>query len=422
MRRMIIAATILAPTAAFAGGYLVPSMNPRDLALGGASVSDAQGADAVSLNTAALAGQEGLDVSVAGGVINNATTWSNADQKSSVSEVGTPPSVAVSYGMRLPNDQALGFGVGFGVVGGGSLSWPTGWAGSEVIQSVKQQIFGVGGGVAFQALPWLKFGASYLRLQSTLEIHQSLNFLDHSGDAGIAMAGGANTFGLAAEAKIPTLPLKFGVSYVHAADLDMSGHLHFTDVPPAFQPLLHDQGITETTLVPDVLFVGASYEVIPNLKVLAAYSFEHWSDYKNDHFVGSDTIQMPGGMPMPAFQTTVARNYNNAQVYRLAGEWGKIAPSVPWLTARAGVGRSISDQPADTLSPSLTDASSWTVSLGAGLEINRNLHVDAGFEHAFFDKVTAAPGSETFQGSYETGVNLFSIGLNWRTDLGMARR
>src|SRR5690349_21508292 len=127
MRRLIITATILAPATSFAGGYLVPNMNPRDLALGGSAIADAEGAGALSVNTAALAGRLGLDVSVNLGGINNNTEWKDAGQSAKLTEVSTPPSVAVSYGMRLPNDQALGFGIGFGAVGGGKLEWPAGW-------------------------------------------------------------------------------------------------------------------------------------------------------------------------------------------------------------------------------------------------------------------------------------------------------
>lgn len=423
MRTLIItAAAIAVPATALAGGYLVPNMAPRDLALGGAAVADAEGAGAVSTNTAALAGQEGLDVAVAGGVINNATEWNNAGQSASLSEVGTPPSVAVSYGMKLPNDQALGFGVGFGVVGGGALDWPDGWAGQEVFQSVNQQIFGIGGGVAFQALPYLKFGVSYLRLQATEEIHQKLFYLDHIGDAGIALAGGANSFGIGAEFKVPSQPLKFGVTYTHAADIGMTGHVHFTDVPPSFQILLHDQGVSQTLLVPDVVFLGAAFDVLPDLTLMAAGSWEHWSDYRADDFVGSDKILNPDGTMSPAFEPSVPRNYNDAWAGRIAAEWRGL-PQVPNLTVRGAILRSQSDQPKDTLSPSLTDASSWALSVGAGYEIMPNLKVDAGMQFALFDEVTAEPTSaDTFQGSYNTHVFLASVGIDWRTDLGMARK
>jgi long-chain fatty acid transport protein len=406
MRTLIITATILAPAVASAGGYLIPSSDPRALAVAQASVADEGGASALSLNTAALAGSEGLDIAVGGMFLNNHTEWSDPTLGSaSLSEISTPPALAISFGGKLPQDRAWGVGVGFGAPAGGLLKWPTGWAGQESIQSVDQKVFAIQAGGAFQLLPNVKIGASYIRFQATEELHQSLNFLDHFGSAGLGMAGGGNSFGIATEIRVPNLPLSFGASYTHSSDIDLSGHVHFSDVPAAFQPMLHDQDVTENLLIPDVVFAGAAYEVMPNLKVMAAYSFEHWSDYKSDTFVGKD-----------GFKVAVNRNYNNSHVIRLGGEW-KHVPFMPQLTLRAGILRSISDQPADTLSPSLTDASAWAPSIGAGFNILPDLRVDLGYQHAFFDAVSAQPMSEAFPGTYDTNVYLISLGVNWRMDL-----
>jgi long-chain fatty acid transport protein len=406
MRTLIIAATILVPSAAFAGGYVIPNESPRALGLSQAAVAAETGAEAIFLNTAALAGQEGFDASAAGELLVNRTDWSDPTLGSAslIPQANTPPTAAISYGDKLSNDMPWGVGLGFGVPAGGSLKWPNGWAGQEAIQSVSQQVFAIGAGVALQPMPFLKLGVSYLRFQAIEELHQSINYLDHYGDAGLAMSGGANSFGVAAEIKIPTIPLTLGATYSHSGDLELSGNAHFTAVPAAFQTLLHDQGVTEHLIIPNVLFVGAAYEVMPNLKVMAAYDFERWSTYKNDEFVGAD-----------GFTVKVPRNYNNSQVFRMAAEWTKLS-FLPALTGRAGILRSISDQPTDTLSPSLTDGNSWAVSLGAGYNVTPGLRVDVGYQHAFFDDVTAT-GIEAFPGTYKTQVDLVSLGVNWRSDL-----
>jgi long-chain fatty acid transport protein len=106
-------------------------------------------------------------------------------------------------------------------------------------------------------------------------------------------------------------------------------------------------------------------------------------------------------------------------VIRAAGEYARL-PFMQELTLRAGVLRSISDQPADTLSPSLTDASSIAVSLGAGYNVMPNLRIDVGYQHAFFDKVTAE-GTEAFPGSYKTNVDIVSVGVGWRMETGSGR-
>ena len=412
MRTFFVTATLLAPAVATAGGYVIPNESPRSIGLSQASVANEHGADAIFLNTAALAGQDGLDVAVGDEILINRTDWSDPSlgTASIHPKVNTPPTVSIGYGDQLESGQAWGVGFGFNLPAGGSLFWPSGWQGQEFIQSVDQKVYALGFGAAFQPLPYLKVGASYLRFQATEELHQGINYLDHIGDAGLAMSGGANGFGLAAQVDVPNVPLSFGITYSHSADLDLSGHAHFTDVPPAFQSQIHDQAVTEHLKIPNVLFVGAAYEVIPNLKVMGAYSFERWSLYTADEFVGAD-----------GFKVTVPRNYNDAHVIRLAGEWVQL-PFLPQLTARAGVLRSISDQPKDTLSPSLTDASSWALSIGAGFNIQRTLRVDLGYQHAFFDSVTADTSSmNVLQGTYKTGVDLFSLGVDWRTDLGFLK-
>lgn len=421
MRRLILTAALLAPATAFAGGYLIPNSNPRDLALGGGAVADADGAGALTTNTAALAGPVGLAVSGSFAGASNQTDWSDAGQSASLSDSGTPAAAAVSYGLRLPNDQALGFGIGFGVPGGGSLNWPAGWAGQEVFQSVDLKIFGISGGVAFQALPWLKFGASYTRYQASEEIHQKLNFLDHIGDAGIGLAGGADTFGIASEVHVPTMPLSFGVTYTHTANVDFTGHVHFTEVPPSFQTLLHDQAISETLLMPDVVVAGAAYEVIPNLTLMGALTFEHWSDYKEDRFVGADKIMNPDGTTTQ-FTAVVPRNDDNAWIGRVGAEW-RAMPFWPRLTGRAAISRSESGQTTTTLSPSLTDASAWALSLGAGFELGHDLQLSVGLYGALYDEITADTSNpDAFQGTYNTKVLLGSVGIDWRTDLGMGSR
>lgn len=412
MRSIFVTATILAPAVATAGGYVIPNESPRAIGLSQAAVANEHSADAIFLNTAALAGQDGLDIAVGDELLINRTEWSDPGLGSAKihPQNNTPPTLSIAYGDRLPSGQAWGIGVGFNEPAGGSLFWPSGWQGQEFIQTVKQQVYAIGAGAAFQPLPYLKIGASYLRFQASEELHQGINYLDHVGDAGLAMSGGANGFGVAAQVDVPNLPLSFAVTYSHSADLDLSGHAHFTDVPPAFQSQIHDQSVTEHLKIPNILFVGAAYEVIPNLKIMAAYDFERWSLYKSDDFIGSD-----------GFSVTVQRNYNDAHVIRLAGEWVQL-PFLPQLTARAGILRSISDQPKDTLSPSLSDASSWAVSIGAGFNILDTLRIDLGYQHAFFDNVTADPTSmDVLQGTYKTQVDLISLGLDWRTDLAFLK-
>ncbi len=406
MRKLIIIATTLVPAAAFAGGYNIPDENARTLGLSQANLADETGAEAVITNPAALAGPLGLDISASLEALDNRTDWSDPTLGSAklVSHVNTPPLVAVSYGDVLSNGMKWGVGLGFGVPAGGSLKWPDGWQGKEYIQSVDQKVYQFVAGAAFQPVPYLKIGATYVRYQGEEELHQALNFLDHYGDADLGMSGGANSFDVAAEVKIPTIPLKLAGNYRYKGSTQIDGNVHFSDVPPAYQTLLQDQAVHEQLTLPSEFEIGAAYSVVPNLTVMGTFTYENWSVYHTDTFVGD------GG-----FQVVVPRNYNNAQVYRLGVEWDHV-PFLSQLTLRVGTLRSISPQPTDTVSPSLTDGNSWAVSAGVGYDVMPSLRIDVGYQHAIFDNVVAT-GTETFPGTYKTQVDLVSLGVNWRIDL-----
>jgi long-chain fatty acid transport protein len=408
MRKLILATTLLAPATALAGGYIIPNENARDLALSSATVAASTGAEAIFSNTSDLAGTDGLQLAISGEILANRTTWTDPSGTVSASLIphyNPPPSGAISFGKHINHDMAWGIGAGADVPGGGSEYWPNGWAGQEYIQSVHQQVFRIAVGGGLQLSKYLKIGAAYQRYQAVEELHQSLNYLDHYGDAALGLSGGANSFMLAIDIHVPKTPLTIAAQYSHSGAMDLSGNVHFTNVPPAFSPLIHDQDVTEALTVPKVFYVGASYAVQPNVKLMAAINWEGWGVYHQDKFVGSD-----------GFSVAVARNYNEAHVYRGALEWN--LAGFQKLTMRFGAVRGVSSQPKDTVSPTLTDGNSWAGSIGCGVNVVPALRVDFGYQHAIFDTVKAT-GTEALPGSYATHVDLFSLGINWHSDLGL---
>jgi long-chain fatty acid transport protein len=272
-------------------------------------------------------------------------------------------------------------------------------------------LFQAGG--AIQPVEWFKFGATFLYYGVQEKLTQKLNFLN--GDpalASLGLAGGTPSFGLAAEFSVPTVPLKIGIDYRHSGDLNLTGRVHFQNVPANFQSLLVDQGVSSAVTVPNELFVGAAYKVLPNLELMASWSLERWVVYHEDRFVGD---RYPVGDPNH-FEVVVPRDYKNAHVFRFGAEYSKV-PLLPDLTLRCGLLRSISDQPLTTVSPSLTDGKSTGLSVGAGYQIQPNLRIDVGYQYVFFDNVSSDTSQGALPGTYATTVHLVSGGLTWRTDL-----
>jgi long-chain fatty acid transport protein len=400
--RYLIAALLLASAAAYAGGYAIPNENARDLALSQSTVAAQNGPEAAHTNPSALAGQQGLGISANGEMIYNVTTWSDpgVGQSTLQPKANFPPQVAIAYGNTLPNGMAYGVGYSLLVPGGGSLEWPTGWPGAGRIQFVNQRAWLNEVGVALQPVPLVKIGASFLYWQVTEEFKQQVLPTGTIGRLGLS--GGGPSFGVSGEFQAPAdIPLTVGIAYRHQTPLTLTGHAHFDNVPPSLATSLPDQGATEHVTIPNELYVGASYGVLPNLKVMGSWNLERWRVYGSDTYVGDKGLVI-----------SVPRDYRNAWVFRVGGEYTK-PDFLPALTLRLGALRSISKQPRTTIDPSLTDANSWAVSLGAGYEIIPNLRADVGYQYAWFDTVTAE-GPSAFPGSYDTHVHLVSVGVTYR--------
>jgi len=401
--RSLLAVTLLWPALALAGGWSTPNPDARAMGMAQAGVANQTGPEAVSMNLAGLAGQQGFALTGSLQVIDNQTSWSDPGMGSAttLSHPAFPPLLAASYGGTLSNGMAWGAGVGFNALGGGSLYWPDGWPGMFTVETVNQQVVMFRAGGAIQPLTWLKVGAAFSYYRATEELTQAMSFAGQVAQAEVGVAGGAPSYALSLEVAVPGVPLKFGADYRGQGDLTLKGDAHFSNVPPPFQTQLQDQGASTKVIVPPELNLGLSWQATKHLEVLVGFTLEGWHVYKEDAFIGDK-----------GFAVTVPRNYNDAYDYRLGVEYAG-DPALKGFSLRAGVFRSVSEQPTDTISPSLSDASSWNGCLGAGYNVNKGLRIDASYQYAKFDEVTSS-GNEALPGTYKTSANLFSLGVSWR--------
>ena len=401
--RTLLAVMLLWPALAMAGGWSTPNPDARSLALGQAGVANQTGPEAISMNVAGLAGPQGLAATLSLQVIDNKTSWSDPSLGSSSTKRHPtfPPLIAVSYGGTLSNGMAWGLGAGFNALGGGSLYWPEKWPGQFHIETVNQQVVMARVGAALQPLPWLKVGAGGALYRATEELSQAMDFGGQVADAKVGVAGNAAGYVLSLEVAVPYAPLKFGADYRSQGDITAKGHAHFSNVPPAFQTQLQDQGATTKVVVPPELNLGLSWKATPHLELLAGFTLEGWHVYKSDDFIGDK-----------GFSVKVARKYNDAYDYRIGAEYAG-DPALKGWSLRAGLFRSISDQPTDTISPSLSDASSWNGALGVGYQVTTSLRLDASYNYAKFDAVTSS-GNTALPGTYKTTASLFNLGASWR--------
>lgn len=415
MRNLIVAILFLVPAAAFAGGYVVPNINARDLALAGAGSAAQDSAGATYANPAALSRLDGLSISGDLSLIDIRSTWSDsygvygpASPQTMIPKAAFPPALYAAYGMPLANGMRVGVGAGLTIPGGGFVFWPGDWTGNSEIISVDRKVYGMylTGGV--QVLPQLRLGGGLVYYRTTEHLIQGLNFLSQRGQIELGTAGGALSYDLSAEAEpVKGVPLTVAIDYKHQGVMHLSGHAHGDDVPLVLQPQLLDQGVTHTLTYPNQLNIGAAYRLaLPtplnpdsSLQFMIDWTWERFHVYQSDLFVGDRGVTV-----------NVPRNYKNGDTFRFGVEYAGI---IPKLRARVGILRDLSPNRPETASPTLPDANVTAVSIGAGYEVIPNLEVNAGYFHAFYDTMTTV-GIETFQGSYDTRTNIYAVNVTWK--------
>jgi len=403
-----VAAALLVPAAAFAGGYAVPNTNTRDLGMAGAAVANQTGPEAAYANGSALAGQDGLAIGGALTLIDFSSTWTDplgtVGQNASTSTIpkaAFPPNLNIGYGFKL-GDMPSAVGFAFGVPYGGLIYWPSQWAGNASVIHVDRRVYTYDLQGAIQPIPQVKIGLGGTLYYATEKLEQGLDFGTSNGDVQLGTSGTGLGWTASFEVTpVKDLPFRIGLQYRHQSVLDLSGNAHFEGIPPTFQTQgLIDQTATHKLSIPNVLDAGISYDVMPGLTVDAAITFWRFIVYRNDTFIGDKGLTV-----------TVPRDYTNAMTYRLGAEYK--LPFLTALTVRTGVIRDITPQPTDTLDPSLPQSSSWSWSVGASYQITNAFSVTVGNNYAWFDQVTTT-GTNAYPGTYNTSAEIVSLGLIYK--------
>jgi long-chain fatty acid transport protein len=405
MRNLIVAtAALLVPAAALAGGYVVPNINARDMAMSGSAQAAQDDAAATYALPAALARLDGLSFSVGGSLIDFRSTWTDpansANQVTMIPKGAFPPAIYLSYGMPLSNGMRVGVGAGLTVPGGGYVFWPGNWPGRNEIITVDRKVYGTYLTAGVELMPQIRLGGGLVYYRTTEHLIQGLNFLNSApGQIELGTTGGALSYDLSIELQpLLSVPFTIGFDYKHQGVQPLSGHAHGTNVPLALQPKLLDQGVTHTLTYPNQLNLAAAYRVIAPLLLTFDWTWERFHVYKQDLFVGDRGVTV-----------VVPRDYKNGYTLRVGAEYQVI----PLLKLRAGALRDMAPSRPETISPTLPDADSTAVTVGVGLDLTRSLEISASYFHDWEDKMTSVGGG-AFPAQYDTRANIWALSISWK--------
>jgi long-chain fatty acid transport protein len=401
MRSPIAALILAAPLLARAGGYAVPNVGPRDLAMAGSLVAAQDGAGAVFANPAALAGlAPGGYLSLAASAIDNESKWTSTTGGGSASQrfmPALPPALFAAYSGTYEG-HGWGIGTGMAVPWGGNVFWPKDWPGRFHIIEVDQRTYAFFLNGGLQITPEIRLGGGLVYYRTTERLKQGTNFIGVESTAEVSDAGGEASWQIAAElTPFASVPLKLGVDYKHQAVQKLTGRAHFENPPPQLAAQTLDQGVTRFLTVPSTVLAGAALQASPRLLLTLAFSMDRFKVYEQDLFSGSagTTIVVP-------------RNFTNSYTFRGGVEY---AAGDRWKL-RAGLQRDIGATPTDRLSPTLPDASSWDGAVGVAYALRPNLALQGTFFYARFDRITTT-GTEVFPGKYDIFARIASVGVTW---------
>ena len=346
--------------------------------MGGAFVARADDPSAIYFNPAGLASQTGINILAGGNLImpsTNFTPLGSSTKYSTESQVFTPINLYGTY--KIDDKFVVGLGI-FNPFGLGT-KWPSTFA--SLTTSLTTWYINPSVGYKIDDQWSVGLGISYVAasLKSTASTPTSL---DGTG-SGFSVDIGAMYK--------PMDNLSIGLSFRTGTDIDLSGN---------FSAMGYGNVTAKETMpMPGNLYIGAAYQLQPELTVEGDIQYVLWSVYK--------------GLPItltPALPYGPSQNADNRPIKWDDGillRGGAEYKYSPEITLRGGLILDLSPQPPSNTDFLLPDGDRFDISLGGSYKIDNNWHVDAAYMLVLFMKRDASTGNSAAAAPY-TGVHIIA--------------
>jgi long-chain fatty acid transport protein len=430
------------PSAAHAGGFYVPEVGPRAVALGGAMAADDQDASTLFHNPAGLAGLAGrTEVQAASGLFLPDVSYfrrpvedPGTGETLRFDRVGNENAVIVApwlgAAIALPR-RDLELGLGLYAPFGATLEFPAEGAQRHVVTSISLRTIWVGPSLAWQGPGGLRLGASLAYVYGDLALEQANAIPYVTGDPeqfpdpdagleGKTRVQGSDplSFGatLGAQWVSPGGRLVLGLSVTTPVTLEMEGdavvqNAGITALVDAEGQVMQPAGerrddVRLSLPLPLVARAGVRARVSDALHLSADVNWQRWSTFESltiDFVNEYELLPTPGAY---LYDVEVVNAWKDTFTVRLGAE---ARPFAMPLTLRAGA---LFDQsPVGDRHFALTtpDSDKLGVSAGVGYRLplagGRALVVDASFMHLFLQERDVAPTADGMAGSAGTVLN-----------------
>ncbi len=433
---------VLAPAAASAGGFYVPEIGPRSVAMGGAMVAEDVDPSAVFHNPAGLAGLDGSsELQVAGAVFLPDLSYFRRplldpstgqmvtfDRVGNRNKMAFVPYVGASFGTPWK-----GLELGFAIYApfGATIEYPVDGAQRQVVTGIALRTIYVSPAIAYQLPHGFRLGLTLSYIYSDLALDQANALPYVTGDPeeypnpdpgiegtthveGKDPASFGATFG--AQWVDPAGRLTIGASVMTPTDLDLRGDAVVTnqqigELYAADGSVEQGAGARRDDVkigipLPLVARAGVSWKPAARTRLTLDVNYQRWSSFEK---LVVDFQNEPELLPSPGaklYDVTVQNQWRDTWTARVGGE---VQPFRAPLALRAGVlvdQSPIDDRHFGLLTPDsdklgVSGGLAWTFAMKGGQRID----VDVSFLHLFLRERNVEPGADGSAGSDGTVLN-----------------
>jgi long-chain fatty acid transport protein len=410
---LLLVSVLLLSSSIFAGGFQLNEHGAKALAMGGAFTAVANDPSAIYWNGAGLSQLSGTHIMLGTSLIAPQSTfrgvYPDITKYSAKNLVFFPTHFFVSHAFNEKWSVGLGFTTPFGL----GTEWDNNWVGKYLAIKTTLMTFTVSPVVTYTPIKQLSLSAGFVYSFANVEITQKMQitnaelpypflaqdvFADLKGDDSFAY--GYN-FGLMIK---PTDYLTIGASYHSEVKYDFKGTATTTG-PALIESALPKGDITANLKTPQNIAIGVAVDVTKQLKVSADYQFVGWSSY--------DVLAVEFA-DYPQNNISSIRNYKDSYIVRLGAGY-QLNEQVNLMG-----GVYFDKCPVSTayLNPSLPEADRIGLSFGVEGKIFDNLSITGSYLFIRAKQLTVSDSKEiysepssTFNGTYNSNANIFSVGF-----------
>jgi long-chain fatty acid transport protein len=407
-------------------GFLIYEHGAAAQAMGGAFVAIANNPSAIFHNPAGIAFLKGTQVSVGGTFIFpkgsvTLTKWPyppyNGATVKMKDKTFFPPNFYLTH--RFNDKLAAGIGVfapyGLGTNWPDPKNFPLRYIGTS---NDMQTIF-VNPTVAYKISEKFSIGAgvSYIHSTLSLELTRSVS-IEHplygllwAGDVYAKVDGAkGDAVGFNAGLLYKEKSFSLGFNWRSGFKIKYKGNLTLdtVNVPAPYKAFVPTEGEVSTTFnFPNILGVGAAFNLTEKIMLSADLQYFTWSTYKN-YVIDINYTGVPG-----TESETVDEDWKDSIILR-GGMQYQLNDS---LALRLGILWDQTPQPAKSADPNLPDASRVALTGGLGYKIGQFV-IDATFHYEMFSDRTSPnrypyPGYNPIEGTYKMTASLIGISLTY---------